>query len=163
MDLDTNNLQQDPPPAIQESDRWPVKKILNVVLLICLSLTAYLGYAYISSALHADRVQEQAQLRRLPVVQLDVLNGCGVKGAAAAFTGYLRTTGFDVVEMKNYKMSHMPLTLVVDRVGDLVAARSVAVALGVSTSNIIQQLNPDYFVEVSVIIGEDFQTLRPYR
>src|SRR5689334_10094728 len=33
------------------------------------------------------------------VIQLDVQNGCGAKGAAAKFTSFLRTSGFDVVEM----------------------------------------------------------------
>ena len=47
----------------------------------------------------------------------------------------------------------------VDRVGDLATARRVARSLGVADNNIIQQINPDYFVNVSVIIGEDFSGL----
>jgi hypothetical protein len=75
---------------------------------------------------------------------------------------YLRVNGFDVVEMKNYKVSNIPHTIVVDRVGDLAAARRVASALGVSEKNVIQQLNPDYFVDVSVIIGTDYSSLQPF-
>jgi hypothetical protein len=48
---------------------------------------------------------------------------------------------------------------VVDRIGDLAAARRVARSLGVADNNVIQQINPDYFVNVSVIIGEDFAGL----
>ena len=65
--------------------------------------------------------------------------------------------------MKNYKTSNVAQTLVIDRVGDLAAARRVAASLGVAENNVIQQLNPDYFVDVSVVIGEDFQKLRPAR
>ena len=93
------------------------------------------------------------------IIQLDVLNGCGVKGAAAKITSALRSGGFDVVEVKNYKSFGIPHTLVVDRLGDLAAARRVARSLGVADNNVIQQINPDYFVNVSVIIGEDFASL----
>jgi hypothetical protein len=93
-------------------------------------------------------------------LQLDVLNGCGAKGAASKVTGILRSSGFDVVEVKNYKTFGVPHTLVLDRVGDLSAAKRVARALGVSENNIIQQINPDYFVNVSVIIGADYSSLK---
>jgi len=94
------------------------------------------------------------------VVQLDVLNGCGAKGAGNSVMKFLRTNGFDVVEMKNYKSFHVPQTLVVDRVGNLAMARQVAAALGVSNANVIQQINPDYYVDVSVIIGKDYAELK---
>ena len=95
------------------------------------------------------------------ILQLDVLNGCGTKGIGAKFTDYLRTQGFDVVESKNYKSFQIPQTLVVDRIGDLTAARRVATALGVKENNIVQQLNLDYFVDISVIIGKDYTQLNP--
>jgi hypothetical protein len=82
------------------------------------------------------------------------------KGAGIKCTNYLRSSGFDVVEMKNYKTFTVPRTLVVDRVGDLVSARRVAASLGVSDQNVIQQINHDYFVDVSVIIGADYASLR---
>jgi len=44
----------------------------------------------------------------------------------------------------------------------LTAAQRVARALGVKEGNVIQQINPDYFVDVSVIIGKDFTQLNPY-
>jgi hypothetical protein len=94
------------------------------------------------------------------IIQLDVLNGCGARGAGATIMSRLRTAGFDVVEMKNYRSFDVPRTLVVDRIGNLDRARRVAAALGVAPSNVVQQINPDYFVDVSVIVGGDFKTLR---
>ena len=66
-----------------------------------------------------------------------------------------------MVEMKNYSSFRVAETLVIDRVGDLAAARRVAGALGVRESNVVQQINPDYFVDVSVVIGEDYTSLKP--
>jgi hypothetical protein len=37
----------------------------------------------------------------------------------------------------------------------------VALALGIEASHIVQQINPDYFVDVSVLIGMDHQSLKP--
>jgi hypothetical protein len=36
----------------------------------------------------------------------------------------------------------------------------VARALGFSPAHIIQQLNPDYYVDVSVVVGLDYGTLK---
>jgi hypothetical protein len=135
-----------------------LKKLLNGSILVALLVAGYFAYAVISQKATPGR-EEHAPPPK--IIQLDVLNGCGGKGVASKFTTYLRAAGFDVVEMKNYKVSSVPRTLVVDRVGNLAAARRVASSLGVSENNVVQQLNPDYFVDVSVIIGGDYTTLRP--
>ena len=36
------------------------------------------------------------------IIQVEVLNGCGVKGLADRFTDYLRQNNVDVVNIKNY-------------------------------------------------------------
>ncbi len=163
MPADERPSDQSPiPDAPERIPRGSVRLILNVAILLLVPLVIYLSYPSVSVWLGAgkDRGKPAAPPR---VLQLDVLNGCGVRGIAAKFTDFLRNNGFDVVEMKNYKSSHVERTIVVDRVGDLSAARRVAQALDVSERNIIQQINPDYFVDVSVIVGEDYQALRPSR
>jgi hypothetical protein len=136
--------------------------ILNLCIILLVLLIGFFSYGYFTQKneppppLVVQKQPEQAPQKPSRVIQLDVLNGCGVKGIGIKFTNYLRTRGFDVVEMKNYKTFHVPHTLVVDRIGNLQTAKQVAKALGVSEKNVIQQLNPDYYVEVSVIIGKDF-------
>ncbi|MBI1804004.1 MAG: LytR C-terminal domain-containing protein [Ignavibacteriae bacterium] len=137
------------------------KLLLNVTIALGLVVAGYFSYTYIARSAIEPAQQQQAQVKPPRIIQLDVLNGCGARGAASKFTNYLRSQGFDVVEMKNYKVSTMGKTLVVDRVGDMGAARRVAAALGVSDKNVVQQLNPDYFVDVSIIIGADYTTLEP--
>ena len=135
--------------------------VLNILIAVLVLATGYFSYAFISNNYFASSSSAPDTVRVKPVrvLQLDVINGCGVKNVGAKFTDYLRTHGFDVVEVKNYKSSRVPQTLVVDRVGNLDAAREVALALGVESQNVIQQLSPDYYVDVSVIIGEDYATL----
>ncbi len=95
------------------------------------------------------------------VIQVDVLNGCGIGGAASTATSYLRARGFDVVEIRNYKTFDVRESLVIDRRGDLEYARRVAYALGISKKNIVQQINDDYYVDVSVVVGRDYASLKP--
>jgi len=95
------------------------------------------------------------------VIQVDVLNGCGIGGAASASTSYLRARGFDVVEIRNYKTFDVQESLVIDRRGELEYARRVAYALGISKKNIVQQINDDYYVDVSVVVGRDYASLKP--
>ncbi len=40
-------------------------------------------------------------------------------------------------------------------------AENVAYALGIRKQNIIQQMNHDYYVDVSVVIGKDYGSLKP--
>ena len=150
-------------PASGHSVLW----ILNSVIVVLVLVVGFFSYRFF------NRVEEPpkplpaaspspAEVAAKPshVVQLDVLNGCGAKGAGTKFTNYLRANGFDVVEMKNYKTFHVPETMVVDRIGNLQTARQVAKALGVADKNVIQQINPDYYVDVSVIIGKDYTNLK---
>jgi hypothetical protein len=51
-------------------------------------------------------------------------------------------------------------SLVVDRTGRRENAEKVARALGIPTGRIIQQLNPDELVDVSVVIGRDYASLK---
>lgn len=156
---DQEGTHTDPPPVPRRS-KTIVRMVLNATIGVMIVLMCYLCYPFVLGN-GPKNDEDRSATKTSKVIQLDVLNGCGVKGAAATFTHYLRTNGFDVVEMKNYKTFKIAQTLVIDRVGDLASARQVAASLGISDKHIIQQLNPDYFVNVSVVIGEDFQTLRP--
>ena len=136
------------------------RSIPVTVFFFSIGCAAILGYLF-----HAEG-KKPAPAPPAPVIpsgviQLDVQNGCGAKGAGTKFTNFLRAAGFDVVDVRNYSSSRVARTLVIDRAGNLAAARKVAAALGVAESNVIQQINPDAFVAVSVVIGEDFTHLNP--
>jgi len=137
-----------------------IKNVLSVLIVLLVVIVGYFGYGYITG-IQSKTVDKKNEVNLPRVLQLDILNGCGAHGVGSKFTDYLRSKGFDVVENKNYKSFQVPQTLVVDRVGDLTAARRVAEALGVKEKNIVQQINPDYFVDVSVIIGKDYTELHP--
>jgi hypothetical protein len=92
-----------------------------------------------------------------------VLNGCGVSGVAQKFTDFLRKRNYDVVQSSNYKTFDVQESIVIDRLGDLQAARRVAYALGVDEKNVVQLINTDYYLNVSVVIGHDYKKLKPFQ
>ena len=140
--------------------RSPRLVLLNI-LIVCLALVVgVMAYALISRHLLHPPVDPKRPGGK-GVIQLDVLNGCGAAGAASTITGYLRSRGYDVVEIRNYKTFDVPESLVIDRTGSRVEAENVAAALGVKPENIIVQISPDYFVDVSVVIGKDYHSLKP--
>ncbi len=95
------------------------------------------------------------------IIQLEVLNGCGMPGVAEKFTEHLRKKNFDVVQTGNYRSFDIDNTMIIDRIGNLANAEKVAEALGIEKKYVIQQLNNDYFLDVSLVIGKDFNQLIP--
>jgi len=100
-------------------------------------------------------------------IQVEVRNGVEiggsrVSGLARTATYYLRSRGFDVVENGNHTTFGIDSSFVVDRVGNPRAAQRVASALGLSYERIREDIREDYYLDVSVIIGNDYASLEPF-
>lgn len=135
--------------------------ILNIIIVALAVVVGYLAYSFAGRHVFSPPVEtSKPGVATGSVIQMDVLNGCGVPKAASLVTAFLRQRGYDVVEMRNYKTFDVPESLVIDRTGNLETARKVAYALGVKERNIVQQINQDYYVDVSVVIGKDYQSLK---
>lgn len=93
------------------------------------------------------------------VVQIEVLNGCGVPGAANRMTDRLRRLGFDVVETGNFDHFDVRRTLVISRNGDMDAAARVADMLGLEEDRILREESPDYYLDMTILIGADVEEL----
>jgi hypothetical protein len=133
----------------------------NVLLVLLALLVVFLAYSFLRQVFLPPVDARTAGGERQGVIQVDVLNGCGVAGVATGFTSYLRARGFDVVEMRNYKKFDVPESLIIDRTGVAGHAERVAYALGIKKENIVRQINEDYFVDVTVVIGRDHGSLKP--
>jgi len=135
--------------------------LLDVTIGALGLLVVVLAWSFLSrTVLHppVDPVRSGSPSRS--TIQLDILNGCGAPGAGTAMTAFLRARGFDVVEYRNYRSFDVQETLVIDRAGNRENAEKVAYALGVAKGNIIEQINEDYYVDVSVLLGRDFVSLK---
>lgn len=144
--------------------------ILNGVIIIFLILVAYFGFSLINNYLKTDKTVKEITDTNKAItnqpnlsIQLDVQNGTMENGVASEFTEYLRKNNIDVVEMGNYKTQDIEKTIIIDRSGDINKAKKVAFTLGVSERNIIQQINNSLFLDITVVIGKDFNELKPYQ
>jgi hypothetical protein len=157
----------------------PVNKFknysLNALIILLAVLTLYLLYNFImhtTSGSKQDNVKLQSAdsssntITKQPsskTLQIDVQNATGVQGVAGSFMEYLRSTGFDVVEMGNFAVSDIKTSMVIDRTGNMNNAKKVARALGIDEKYVIQQINKNYFLDATVVIGKDYQELNPFK
>ncbi len=93
------------------------------------------------------------------IIQLEVLNGCGVPGIATRYTDTLRRYGFDVVETGNYDHFNVSYSFVISRSGEMENARRVANAIGIPEDRVLREQSPDFYLDVTLIIGSDFESL----
>lgn len=129
---------------------------LSVLLLVLLfALLTRFIYPRIST----DRTEHLTHLIS-EVIQIEVLNGCGVPGIATRFTNALRNNGFDVVDSGNFESFDVRETIVIDRSGNLDHAIRIARALGISEENIIRETSPNFYLDATVVIGSDFEKLK---
>jgi len=95
------------------------------------------------------------------VIQVNVLNGCGVPGLAGKAQQYLRSRGFDVVEIGNTE-TVIEKSQVIDRVGDQISAMKVAYALGLADSTVTSNIDSSLFLRATIVIGNDYKELNPF-
>ena len=146
----------------RRDSRW-VARILEGVIFLLIGLNAYLVYSVTRSATSYQSVEQLSEEILDPSVfkiQVEVLNGCGEQGIGQFVMRYLRTKGFDVVNIDNADHFEYSETFVLDRRATnkpSVAAHAVGNALG--THNVLLQQDKSRMVDVSVVIGNDYQNL----
>lgn len=155
-------------PARSSKSLNPKHLILNIVIALLGIVVFFLLYSFITNSFVSKPVEwttesPEKSSNSAEIIQLDVLNGCGVSGVAQKFTDFLRKRNYDVVQSSNYKTFDVQESIVIDRLGDLQAARRVAYALGVDEKNVVQLINTDYYLNVSVVIGHDYKKLKPFQ
>lgn len=142
-----------------------INLLLNIIIFFLVALIIYLSYSVfikLTGLEKSDPVLDPKGTASA-IIQVEVLNGCGVSGIADRFTDYLRNENFDVVKTDNYLSFDVTESIVIERLGNMANARKVAKSLGIKSKNIIQQLNDDYFLDVSIVIGKDYHRLLPLK
>ena len=124
-----------------------------------------LAYGFLRHTIIRPRVDATIERTDLYVkagehIQVNVVNACGATGMASKFTEFLRARKFDVPEFSTATQRE-PYSRVIDRVGDPISAQKVAYALGITPERIEVEIDSSLYLRATVIIGEDFRSLRP--
>ena len=106
-----------------------------------------------------NQIEENVQVKS-KTIRVEILNGAGVPKLASKAADYLRAKGFDVVKTDNAPHGNFKKSVVQDRIGDIDKARAIASSLGIGEAGVLQQKNPQLYLDVTVIIGQDYKSLK---
>lgn len=107
----------------------------------------------------AAETSPPAEVATLPI-RVQVLNGCGVPGIARRAQEWLVRNGYDVRDVGNADRQDYQQSRVLDRGGNLSAARDLASALGIDERNVVKLSGaPSLKIDVSLILGHDYKRL----
>lgn len=169
-------LRKRPKPSIMEKVKKGRAKVKSAIMVVVNYLLLIVNLMFIVSWIFQElrasdgnveyepvAVQEIIE-KQTKIIQIEVLNGCGVNKLAQNLTNFLRDIkDFDVVDYKDYERYDIPETLVIDRKSmDMRYAKIVANKLGVKSTNILPQLNQARNSDVSIIIGADYNKLKAF-
>lgn len=132
------------------------QKFLAVINLLLVSVSLALLVIIILKVIPLFSEKQQPVQKSNHVIQVEVLNACGAAGLADKFTDLLRSKKFDVVKIGNFASFDVDNSFIIDRVGNKSFAYSLADSIGISKQNVIQQFNKNYYLDVTLIIGKDF-------
>lgn len=140
-----------------------ISNIILITLIIFLSaVVVFLSYSlYLKIQNISQNDHKSKQSVASDIIQVEVLNGCGVEGVAGKFANYLRDKNFDVVQVGNYRSTNIEESILIDRIGNRANVEKLAEELGINKKNIIQQINKDYFLDATLVIGKDYNKLEP--
>jgi len=137
--------------------------LLNVSILILILINAILAYSVVKTISFNDAEDSLLVDSTKARIQVEVLNGCGVSGVAEKLTDYLRTNNIDVVNLGNYRSFEIENSIIIGRNEKIRNAEIVAAIVGLDNKSIIQQINPDYLLDVTFILGKDYRDLIPLK
>ena len=141
--------------------------LLNVGIVLTLAIAAVLFYAFFIRVTTATpdphRLDNPGNLLG-DIIQIEVLNATGKDGLAREMTEYLREMGFDVMNTDDLPDKViLEKTVIKDRIGNLDASQQVALAVGLPASRISEDIKIEYFLDATIIIGNDFGLYKPWQ
>ena len=141
-----------------------IKKIVFslVILLVIVLSASFVARIFIFPHIDATIDRNIKPETVTEVIQVSILNSTQFPGKANVAKKYLRSRGFDVVEIGNYS-EEVPNSFIIDRLGDKKSAMKVAIAIGIPDSLIVTEIDSTLFLRCSVILGKNFLQLNPFK
>ena len=99
--------------------------------------------------------QEKKIISNIPNIgSIEILNGCGIEGAANRVADFLRSKNYDVKNIGNADTWNYPYTLVISRIQDTTVASQISKSLNTDKMVLIRNIEKLY--DVTVFVGPDF-------
>ena len=157
----------------KETKKTYLNYSLNIIIIVLILVCG----GFIWSMIKGNQQQKEIKVEnikdtlstKIPDVNIDaktisaeVYNGSGENRIGKVFTDYLRQKSVDVKKTDNYKTQTVQKTIIMSRNNNINKAYKVGELIGVKSSEIIESTNKDLDIDVTIVIGKDFKTLKPY-
>ncbi len=155
--LDFQHLAKDELPKISIDkfyyDIMPTKplKIDNIDYLVTLNVQGQNYAQYLMKKIKTFLLDEKKDFDK--IITVEILNGSPQKGLAKIIRDRLIQYGINVVYYGNAKTSSK-VTRIIDRIGNIEKAQQIAAIL--RTKNVETMINTALAVDVTIIVGEDY-------
>ena len=113
--------------------------------------------AFLLTGCEEEKKPQVVKVKRTYKGDVEVLNSCGMQGAAAKMRSYLRYIGFDIVSSRNDRLQNYDETVLVLRNPEWEGAKALAQAL--KTDNVLIVHSDRAVVDAAVYIGKDFNQI----
>lgn len=132
--------------------------------LVLFILALFLGYNIYSKTVKHFFTEKSLPADALSNedIHVEIMNGCGVDRLTGTVRSYMMEKRIDVLQTGNMPSPDYDYSLVIDRTGSPGKSKRVAELLGLDETRIISQLNKQYLLDISIIIGRDFKELKPF-
>ncbi len=141
-----------------DTNTFRLNAVIGFLSVLLFILVVALVTRYLYPRIQNQRTTAPSRLIS-DVIQIEVLNGCGVPGLADRFTTTLREYGFDVVETGNFENFDMRKTVVIARNKNRQNALRVARALGIKEENVLIEESRDFYLDATLVIGANYKNL----
>ena len=96
-------------------------------------------------------------------IEIEIWNGCGIPKLADMYSYFLRSEGIDVLDSKNADNFNYKESKILHHRGELERALALAEIMMIDKKNIVEDKNENLFLDLTLIIGEDYNELKSYR
>ena len=135
----------------------------NTLLYLFSIVLIIMAVYYIKNSFKSKNIDVVTELSHSNYVraEIEVLNGCGESGIANLFTKFLRSEGYDVIDIRNadnfkYKNS----VILFHKVDTEDKAKELSKVLNISKDNI--KFSNSSIWDISLIIGKDYKELESF-
>jgi hypothetical protein len=131
---------------------------LRFFSILALSLLALSVILFSLSTIFAWLYNERSEIPKPPAASIEILNGCGIEGAAMELTSILRKNGYDVVDFRNAERFDYANTVVIVR--GLSPEEGEVLTASLGCEHLIRESPEPGAADVSIVMGEDWKELK---
>ena len=96
-------------------------------------------------------------------IQIEIQNGCGLKGIAKLYTNFFRDKGYDVINFKNApNFSYNKTQLIIHKKDTVNFIDEMINILKINPKSVDYNYNNNLIHEMTVIIGKDYNQLNSF-